>query len=74
MQLPKTSSQIKFNVYTSFSSICINIAPSSESKSRANFKRFTEGYGIDYIVPENSTYATAIGAALCAVDTKGRQA
>ena len=55
-------------------SIVITGAIAGSEPSRANFRRFTEGYGIDYIVPESSTFATAIGAALCAVDTKGRQA
>ena len=55
-------------------SIVITGAIAGSEPSRANFRRFTEGYGIDYIVPESGTYATAIGAALCAGDTKGRQA
>ena len=47
-------------------SVVITGAIADSEPSRANFRRFTEGYGIEYIVPENSTFATAIGAALCA--------
>lgn len=32
--------------------------------ARQIFDNFTELYGIDYIIPENATFATAIGAAL----------
>lgn len=47
-------------------SVVITGAIADSEPSRANFRRFTEGYGIEYIVPENSTFATAIGVALCA--------
>ena len=33
-----------------------------------NFRNFEKLYGIHYITPENATFATAIGAALCAFD------
>lgn len=55
-------------------SIVITGAIAGSEPSRANFKRFTDGYGIEYVVPENSTCATAIGAALCAVNAKGPMA
>ncbi len=32
-----------------------------------NFQRFEELYGLHYIIPENATFATAIGAALCSL-------
>lgn len=32
--------------------------------ARENFKRFVDGYGIEYFVPEHSVFSTAIGAAL----------
>lgn len=46
--------------------VVITGAVAGTEPSRANFRRFTEGYGVDYTVPENSVCATAIGAALCA--------
>ena len=46
--------------------VVITGAAAGSEPSRANFRRFTAGYGIDYIVPENSACATAIGAALSA--------
>ena len=33
-----------------------------------NFRNFEKLYGIHYIIPESATFATAIGAALCAFD------
>ncbi|MBE6995578.1 MAG: pantothenate kinase [Ruminococcaceae bacterium] len=35
---------------------------------KANFETFERLYGIHYIIPENATFATAIGAALCSLD------
>ena len=32
-----------------------------------NFALFEQLYGIRYIIPENATFATAIGAALCSL-------
>lgn len=36
----------------------------------SNFKNFEQLYGIHYIVPENATFATAIGAGLCSLKRK----
>ena len=36
--------------------------------ARANFRRFVDGYGLEYIIPEHCVCATAIGAARCATD------
>ena len=35
-----------------------------------NFENFEKLYGIHYIVPENATFATAIGAGLCSLKKK----
>ncbi len=35
-----------------------------------NFRFFEELYGIHYIIPENATFATAIGAGLCSLQEK----
>lgn len=37
------------------------------SQVRPNFEQFEKLYGIRYIVPENATFATAIGAGLCSM-------
>lgn len=37
---------------------------------RANFDTFERLYGIHYIIPENATFATAIGAGLCILQQK----
>lgn len=37
------------------------------SQARANFENFERLYGIHYIVPEQATFATAIGAGLCSL-------
>lgn len=37
---------------------------------RANFDTFERLYGIHYIIPENATFATAIGAGLCILQEK----
>ena len=36
-------------------------------QAKPNFEKFEELYGIHYIIPENATFATAIGAALCSL-------
>ncbi len=36
-------------------------------QAEENFRNFERLYGIHYIIPENATFATAIGAALCAL-------
>ena len=36
----------------------------------SNFQLFERLYGIHYIVPENATFATAIGAGLCSLRKK----
>ena len=36
--------------------------------ARANFRRFTEAYGLDFVIPERCVCATAIGAARCVAD------
>lgn len=41
------------------------------SQVKPNFRQFEELYGIRYIVPENATFATAIGAGLCSM--RGRR-
>ena len=35
-----------------------------------NFENFERLYGIRYIIPENATFATAIGAGLCSLQKK----
>ena len=37
----------------------------------SNFRSFERLYGLRYIIPENATFATAIGAALCSLRAKG---
>ncbi|MBQ9521206.1 MAG: pantothenate kinase [Oscillospiraceae bacterium] len=37
-------------------------------QAEENFRNFEKLYGIHYIIPESATFATAIGAALCAFD------
>ena len=37
------------------------------SQVKPNFENFEKLYGIHYIVPENATFATAIGAGLCSL-------
>lgn len=37
---------------------------------RPNFANFENLYGIHYIIPENATFATAIGAGLCSLRSK----
>ena len=36
-----------------------------------NFRSFEQLYGLRYIIPENATFATAIGAALCSLRARG---
>ena len=40
---------------------------------KANFETFERLYGIHYIIPENATFATAIGAALCSIQQKAME-
>ena len=40
------------------------------NQARPNFEKFEELYGIHYIIPENATFATAIGAALYSLQTE----
>ncbi len=40
------------------------------SQVESNFRNFEKLYGIHYIVPENATFATAIGAGLCSLRKK----
>ena len=40
------------------------------SQVKPNFENFEKLYGIHYIVPENATFATAIGAGLCSLKKK----
>ena len=37
---------------------------------KPNFENFERLYGIHYIIPENATFATAIGAALCSLEKR----
>jgi len=37
------------------------------------FNFFTRLYGVEYIIPKNATFATALGAALCELEKEGRQ-
>ena len=37
------------------------------TQAEANFRNFERLYGIHYIIPENATFATAIGAGLCSL-------
>ena len=39
-------------------------------QARPNFEKFEDLYGIHYIIPENATFATAIGAALYSLQTE----
>jgi len=39
-------------------------------QARPNFEKFEELYGIHYIIPENATFATAIGAGLYSLQTE----
>ena len=39
-------------------------------QARPNFEKFESLYGIHYIIPENATFATAIGAALYSLQTE----
>ena len=41
------------------------------SLAKPNFENFQRLYGIQYIIPENATFATAIGAGLCSLSKKG---
>lgn len=47
-------------------SVVVTGAVAGSAPAKANFARFIDGYGLDYFIPENSTCATAIGAALSA--------
>lgn len=40
------------------------------TQAKPNFENFQRLYGIHYIIPENATFATAIGAALCSLREK----
>ena len=40
------------------------------TQAEANFQLFERLYGIHYIIPENATFATAIGAGLCSLQKK----
>ena len=40
-------------------------------QAAANFRFFEKLYGIHYIIPENATFATAIGAGLCSLREEG---
>lgn len=46
--------------------VVITGAVAETAPSRANFRRFVDGYGIDYLIPGHSAFSTAIGAALAA--------
>ena len=37
------------------------------TQAKPNFENFERLYGIHYVIPENATFATAIGAALCSL-------
>ena len=37
---------------------------------KTNFENFEKLYGIHYIIPENASFATAIGAGLCSLKKK----
>ena len=39
-------------------------------QARPNFEKFEDLYGIHYIIPENATFATAIGAGLYSLQTQ----
>ena len=40
------------------------------TQAKPNFENFEKLYGIHYIIPDNATFATAIGAALCSLREK----
>ena len=39
-------------------------------QAKSNFTAFEKLYGIHYIIPDNATFATAIGAGLCSLRQK----
>ena len=39
-------------------------------QAEPNFSAFEKLYGIHYVIPENATFATAIGAGLCSLRQK----
>ena len=39
-------------------------------QAEPNFAAFEKLYGIHYVIPENATFATAIGAGLCSLRQK----
>lgn len=43
------------------------------SQAEPNFRNFEKLYGIHYIIPENATFATAIGAGLCSLKKKAAE-
>ena len=43
------------------------------SQVKPNFENFEKLYGIHYIVPENATFATAIGAGLCSLKKRAEE-
>ena len=43
------------------------------SQAEPNFRNFEKLYGIHYIIPENATFATAIGAGLCSLKKRAAE-
>ena len=50
--------------------VVLNGSMTTLSQVKPNFENFEKLYGIHYIVPENATFATAIGAGLCSLKKK----
>ena len=48
--------------------VVVTGAAASSGPSLANFRRFTDSFGLDYCVPEHAGFATAMGAALRAAE------
>lgn len=46
-------------------------AMTSLDQTKPNFENFEKLYGIQYIIPENASFATAIGAGLCSLQNRG---
>ena len=49
-------------------SVVVTGAVAASEPARANFRRFVEGYGLEYLIPEGCVCATAIGAARSVTD------
>ncbi len=62
LQVVGTMSMLSCNGYGASGVVVIGAVAGTEA-SRANFQRFTDIYGLDFLIPEHYACATAIGAA-----------